>query len=75
MPAEAERRPVVVAFGGVVEHHVENHLDARPVQRLDHVAELVDRAERVLPRAVRLVRREERDRRVAPVVDQPGGQS
>ena len=47
-PAEAERRPVVVALGGVVEDDVENHLDARPVQRLDHVAELVDRAERIL---------------------------
>ena len=67
--AEAERRPGVVALGGVVEHDVENDLDARPVQRLDHVAEFVDRAERILARAVRLVRREERDRRVAPVVD------
>ena len=67
--AEAERRPVLIALGGVVEHHVENDLDAGPVQRLDHVAELVHRAERVLARAVRLVRREERDRRVAPVVD------
>ena len=64
--AEAERRPVVVALGGVVEHHVEDHLDARPVQRLDHVAELVHRAERVLARAVRLVRGEERDRLRSP---------
>ena len=39
------------------------------MQRLHHVAELVDRPERVLPRAVRLVRREERHRLVAPVVD------
>ena len=60
---------MLVALGGVVEHHVENDLDARPVQRLDHVAKFVDRAERILPRAVRLVRREERDRRIAPVVD------
>ena len=67
--AEAQRRPALVAFGGVIEHDVENDLDARPVQRLDHVAELVDRAERILARAVGLVRREERDRRVAPVVD------
>ena len=65
----------MVAFGGVVEDDVEDDLDAGAVQRLDHVAELVDRPERILARAVRLVRREERDRRVAPVVDQPGGQS
>ena len=67
--AEAQRRPALVTFGGVVEHDVEDDLDARPVQRLDHVAELVHRAERIPARAVRLVRREERDRRVAPVVD------
>ena len=61
--------PRVVAFGGVIEHHVENDLDAGPVQRLDHVAKLVHRTERILARAVRLVRRKERDRRIAPVVD------
>ena len=68
--AEAERRPAVVAFGGVIEDHVENDLDARPVQRLHHVAKLVHRAERILTRAVALVRRKERDRRISPVVDQ-----
>ena len=67
--AEAQRRAALVAFRGVVEHDVEDDLDAGAVQRLDHVAELVHRAERILARAVRLVRREERDRRVAPVVD------
>ena len=61
--------PSLVAFRGVVEHDVENDFDARPVQRLDHVAELVHRAERILARAVRLMRREERNRRIAPVVD------
>ena len=58
----------MVAFGGVVEDHIENDLDARAVQRLDHVAKFVDRAERILTRAVGLVRRKERNRRVAPVV-------
>ena len=72
-PRKLSVGPRVVAFGGVVEHHVEDDLDARPVQRLDHVAKLVDRAERILARAVRLVRREERNRRIAPVVDEPGG--
>ena len=70
-PAEALRRAVLAAFRRVVEHHVENHLDAGAMQRLHHVAELVDRPERILPRAVRLVRREERHRLVAPVVDAP----
>ena len=67
--AKAQRRPLMVAFGGVIEHDVENDLDARPVQRLDHVAKLVHRTKRILTRAVRLVRRKERYRRVAPVVD------
>jgi hypothetical protein len=53
----------------VVEHDIDDDLDARPVQRLDHVAELIHRAERVLARAVCLMRGEERDRRIAPVVD------
>ena len=69
--AEAERRPVVVAFRRVVEDDVEDDLDAGAVQRLDQVAELVDGAERVAPRAVAGVGREEGDRRVAPVV-RPG---
>ena len=46
----------MVAFGGVVEDDVENDFDARAVQRLDHVAKFVDRTQRILPRAVRLVR-------------------
>ena len=57
--AEAQRRPAVIAFGRVIEHDVENDLDAGPVQRLDHVAKLVHRAQRILARAVRLVRGEE----------------
>src|SRR5262245_47454094 len=42
--AEAQSRSLVVAFGGVIEHDIENHLDAGPVQRLDHVAKFVHRA-------------------------------
>ena len=71
MPRKQSVGPSWSAFGRVVEHDVENHFDARAVQGLDHVAELVDRAERILPRAVRRVRGEERDGLVAPVVDQP----
>jgi hypothetical protein len=40
------------------------------VQRLDHVAELIDGRKRVATRAVRVMRREERHRLVAPVVGQ-----
>jgi hypothetical protein len=32
----------MVAFGGVVVDHVEDHLDAGLVQRLDHGLELLD---------------------------------
>ena len=67
--AEAQRRPAVVAFRRVVEHDIENDLDAGPVQRLDHIAKFIHRAKRILTRAVGLVRRKERDRRIAPVID------
>ncbi len=39
---ERERRSVLVALGGVVVDHVEDHLDARLVQALHHELELVD---------------------------------
>src|SRR5678809_410749 len=42
------------------------------MQSLHHISELFDRAERILPRAVGLMRREERNRCVAPVVDHAG---
>ena len=44
----------MVAFRGVIEHDVENDLDSRPVQRFDHVAKLVHRSQRILPRAIGL---------------------
>ena len=69
--AEAECRSLVVTLGGVVEHNVENDFDARAMQGFDHVAKFVDRAEPILTRAVCLMRRKERDRRIAPVVDVP----
>jgi hypothetical protein len=55
----------------MVEHHVQDHLYARPVPGLHHVAELVHRPQRIPARAVGLVRREEGDRRIAPVVGLP----
>ena len=62
--------PELVALGGVVVDHVEDDLDARLVQRLDHALELGDL---LTPRAVcrvAVVRGEEPDRVVAPVVRQ-----
>ena len=61
----------MVTLRGMVEHDVEDHLDACAMQRLDHVAELVDRTGRIPPRAVLLVWGEERDRLIAPVVHFP----
>ena len=68
--AEAQRRAVVAAFRSVVEDHIENDLDPGAMQRFDHVAKLVHRAERIPARAVGLVRRKKRDRRVTPIIDQ-----
>ena len=70
--AEAQRRPERAALGGVVVDHVEDHLEARAVQRLDHRLELVDLLAAVPGRAVAVVRREEADRVVAPVVRHAG---
>ena len=41
MPLEGQRGAQVVAFGGVVVDHVEDDLDARPVQRPDHRLEFL----------------------------------
>jgi hypothetical protein len=71
-PPEAQRRSALVAFGGMVEDDVENGLNSRPVQFLDHVAKLIHWTERMLPPAVGLMRREERDRSVAPIIDESG---
>ena len=75
--AEAEGRPELVGFGGVVEDHVEDDLEAGGVQAADHAAEFVARRIFGLAgRAVRAVRAgrvawlegEEGERVVAPVI-------
>jgi hypothetical protein len=70
--AQARTGPADALLGGVVVHHVEDHLQARLVQELDHALELAkDRlrpASPVLPGRVGGVRREEVERVVAPVV-------
>ena len=71
MPRNDERRAEVVALGGVVVDHVEDHLDAGRVQGPHHGLELVDD---LLARGrgrVVVVRGQVGDRVVAPVVAQP----
>ena len=58
----------MVPFGGVVEDDVENDLEAGAMERLHHVTEFVHRSKRILSRAVSVVRREERDWRVSPII-------
>ena len=59
----------MVALAGVVVDDVEDDLDARRVQRLDHRLELGDLAPgRAAAVAVALLGREEGERAVAPVV-------
>ena len=70
MPAEGQRRPEVVALGGVVVDHVEDHLDPGLVQRLHHGLELLHLVAAVAGGGVGVVRREEPDGVVAPVVRQ-----
>ena len=70
----AQRRPAVVALGGVVEHDVEQDLEAGGVQRLDHRLELGHLAAGPAGAdggRVAVVGGEEADGVVAPVVGQP----
>ena len=71
-PAITLRRAVRARFRRVVVDDVEDHFDAGAMQRLHHVAELVERTERIGRRAVGVMRREERYRLVAPVVHAAG---
>ena len=63
--AKRQRRAEMVALGGVIVDDIEYHLEAGVVQPRDRGAKLVDRA--VL--RIALLRREERERVVAPVID------
>ena len=68
--AEGQRGPQVVALGGVVVDHVEDHLDARLVQGADHGLELLHLLAADAAGRVGVVRGEEADGVVAPVVAQ-----
>src|SRR5471030_906311 len=63
---ERQRRPALVAFGGVVVDHVENDLEAGFVKAVDHLLEFRDRA-RALRKETR-ISGEKADRVVAPVI-------
>ena len=70
----AQRRSHLAALGGVVEHHVEQHLEPGRVQRGDHGPELGHLAARAAGpdgRRVAVMGGEEPDGVVAPVVGEP----
>ena len=52
----------------MVEHHIENHLDAGAVQGFDQIAELINDRKGIAAAAIARVGREERYGLVAPVV-------
>jgi hypothetical protein len=60
----------IPALGGVVGHHVHDHLQPGGVQRTDHQAKLVHLAPAVARGRVLVVRSEIPDRLIAPVVAQ-----
>lgn len=62
----------MVALRRVIENDIEDDLDIRPVECFDHVAELVDHCQWIAARAIRLVRGEERNRRISPIIDLAG---
>ena len=69
-PAQRQRRTEVVPLAGVVVDDVQDHLDAGGVQRADHRLELRDLGAGWPAAQVALLRREEGERAVAPVVPQ-----
>ena len=70
-PAQTQGGTVVAALGGVVKDDVEDDLAPGGVQRLDHRLELDDLSAVRAPQCVLMVRGEEADRLIAPVVAQP----
>ena len=71
--AEAQRRPVEPALGGVVVDHVEDHFDAGGMERGDHRLELGHLLTARARGRVRRVGREEAEGVVTPVVRQAAG--
>src|SRR5579862_2377587 len=50
---EAKRRSGVIAFSRVIENDVKNDFDSRAMQRLNHIAELIYRSQRISTGTVR----------------------
>ena len=69
--AHRERRPQLVALGGVVVDHVEDHLDAGGVHGPDHHLELLHGVLRNARCSIVGLGGEEAERVVAPVIGQP----
>ena len=67
--APAERGAIEVALGGVVEHHIQNHLDFGLVQCLDHGFETVD-SMAALFRSIGHFRGKKVDGGITPIVAQ-----
>ena len=67
-PAEAEGGSSLVRFSGMVVYHVENDLDAGPVQLFHHGSKLVQAGQRIVASTVGHVRSKERDWAVTPVI-------
>ena len=67
--AQGDCRPFKIDFRAMVQHDIEDHLDARRVQRLHRIAELIERPLRLA--GVARLQRKQRQRVVAPVVAQP----
>ena len=60
----------MIALVGVVEHHIQDDLDARPVQGFHHITEIREMAACARRLAITAVRREEADGAVAPEIAQ-----
>src|SRR6056297_3666590 len=68
---ETQSRSVDPTFRRVVVDDIDDHLEPRGVQRLDHLLELADLTTSPASRGISRVGSEEADRVVAPVLRQP----
>ena len=64
-PAQRHRRPMLITFGGVVEHHIQNHPNAVLIQHAHGLTQLI-----LTPRTQARIQRHHTDRIVAPRIAQ-----
>ena len=67
-PAETQCRPLFISLGRMIEDHVQEYLDARPMEGLDHFLEFQFLLTRSSRTAIGSFRREEGHGIVAPVI-------